>query len=298
VSTEHAIELSGIDGGNPVGFLAALGVLRLIGTVEGGTSPRLSWTKGFRPVVHTRKPMSPEELSAGLADGLRNIIKEGVTGLGDIIGVECGRFEQFVEDAYKAGSECRLRFAAAFGSNAALAEKKSTIVPNQLSFSNGQGGKLLLKDVQKLVQLATPERLREALFEPWRYEDLDQPTFRWDPLDMRTGAHMSTDPGSTETRSVAAANALAFVGMSFLVSVPMAGGLQTTGFREIKGETYFTWPLWSGPLNADAVGCLLQQSDWVQEVGVLACFGARRIEYKKNLYLANSTAIDGNFEEA
>ncbi len=296
MKTVHATELSGIDGANPVGFLAALGVLRLIGMVD-AASPGLGWTKGFRAVLYTQQPMAPAEFSQQLSDGLRMVIKEGVTGLGDIIGVECSRFEQFVKEGYQAESECRLRFAAAFGSNAILTEKKGTVVPNQLSFSNGQGGKLLLKDFQKLVQVATPERLRGALFEPWRYEDLDQPTFRWDPLDMRTGAHMSTDPGSTETRSVAAANALAFVGTSFLVSVPTTDGLRTTGFREIKGETHFTWPLWRAALNAEAIGCLLQQRTWTQEMGVFACFGARRIEYKKNLYLANPVAIDGHSEE-
>jgi hypothetical protein len=296
MKTVHATELTGIDGANPVAFLAALGVLRLIGMTCPEQSPRLCWTKGFRPVVHTERPMGLPDFSKLLSDGLRMVIKEGVTGLGDIIGVECARFEQFVNDGYQAGSECRLRFAAAFGSNAVLAEKKGTIVHSQLSFSNGQGGKLLLKDFQKLVQIAAPERLRAALFEPWRYEDLDHATFRWDPLDMRTGAHMSTDPGSTETRSVAAANALAFVGPSFLVSVPTTDGLQTTGFREINGATHFTWPLWRGVLGADAIGCLLQQQTWVHEVGVFACFGAQRIEYKKNLYLANPTAVDGSFQ--
>jgi hypothetical protein len=149
----------------------------------------------------------------------------------------------------------------------------------------------LLKDFQTLAGRLNPERLMSALFEPWSYADTDQPTFRWDPLDMRTGAHMATDPGSTETRSVMAANALAFIGISFLTCAPMHGELRTTCFVRIDGEQNFVWPLWNCAINADVVASLLQQASWAEPSGVFARFASRRISFKKNLYLGGSFAV-------
>jgi hypothetical protein len=296
MKTAYTLELSGLDGSNPVGFLAALGVSRLLSTSEVKTPPLLSWTRGLRPMLHTADLREPAELTSCLIAGLRTIVKEGVADLGDVIKVEAEQFRKFVTDGYQELSERRLLFAAAYGSDGVLDDGK--IVPSQLSFSNGQGGKLLLRDFKKLVHFTNTERLRSALFEPWRYDDWDQPTFRWDPTDFRLSAHMAIQAQDAEKRSVGAANALAFVGLSFLVSVPMGGELQTAAFRKISGQLQLTWPLWDAPLNADAISCLLQQKSWASAQGVFASFGSRKIEYKKNLYLANSTAIDGTFEEA
>ena len=113
-----AMEMRGIDGANPVGFLAALGVLRLIDTMKGNHVVRLSWTRAFRPVIHTSLAQNAQEFAARLAEGLRNVVKEGVASLGDIIGVECEQFQKFVQSAYEDENISRLRFAAAYGSDA------------------------------------------------------------------------------------------------------------------------------------------------------------------------------------
>lgn len=102
---------------------------------------------------------------------------------------------------------------------------------------------------------------------------------------------MATDPGSTATRSVMAANALAFVGLSFLPVAPDGASLVTTAVGRINGDMCFHWPLWQYPIGSDVIAALLQQSEWPDAIGVTARFAARRIMFKKNLYLGGSFAI-------
>lgn len=293
--TLHAIELSGLDGGNSLGFLATLGVLRCLDWNSPENQPKVSWTAHLRPQLHCGPPFERAKLVDTLLESVQTLVNDGVAELGDIIGVPVSRFQTFAnpsaDGAQSPRKDARLLFAAAYGSDAVTDPKKGTIVPTALSFSNGQGGKMLLKDFRSLASRLTAKRIDNALFAPWLYDDENEPTFRWDALDMRTGAHMATDPGSTTTRSVMAANALAFVGLSFLCTIPAGGGLHTTAIRQIDGQDHLVWPLWCYPLSADVVGSLLQQSSYERARGVIAVFASQRIMFKKNLYLGPSKAI-------
>jgi hypothetical protein len=292
-SSTQTIELTGLDGSNPLAFLAALGALRCLDFEYPEPGPRMSWSDHLHPAINSHVPMSPSGLVELLHRTVRRISADGAAALGDIIGVPAEQFRRFADPHGGASPRDRLRllFASAYGSDAVRDARKGTIIPSALSFSNGQGGKLLLKDFRTLADRLTVERLHAALFEPWRYDDTDEPMFRWDPLDMRTGAHMATDPGSTETRSMMAANALAFVGLSFVTTAPRANQLLTSGFRPIDGESHFVWQLWQAPVGADVVACMLQQPQLHPACGILATFASQRIMYKKNLYLGPSFAI-------
>jgi len=288
-TARESITLQGLDGSNPVAFLAALGVIRCLGWTNQSNSAQLGWSVENRPVIYspeiTRDTLAPKVLTA-----LKQAVNDGVADLGNIIGVEATSFQKYIDSADESSDEHRhkLQFAAAFASDAVIDTKRRTVIPTSLSFSNGQGGKLLLKDFRTLVSRVRVDQIRAGLMEPWRYEDRDEPTFRWDPVDMRTGAHMATDPGSTETRSVMAANVLAFMGLSFLPAMPANGTLNTVAMRELDGRQHFTWPLWKPPLDADVISSLLQKGCWPQSMGIIATFAAPRIMYKKNLYLGTA----------
>jgi hypothetical protein len=289
----EAIELSGLDGSNPLAFLAALGVLRLITSYSSAGNVRLAWSPELHPIIQL------DAASSSIADlvlcGLRDAIAEGVASLGDIIGVPVDQYRDFCTDKsmdiQQRSGVARLMFAAAFASDAVVDSSKGTVTPSALSFSNKQGGKLLLKDFRTLVAHASSERIHAALFDHWCYSDSGLPTFRWDPLDMRTGAHMATSPTDTETTSVMAANAIAFMGLSYLPTAPAEGSLSTTAIHRLDGEWHLTWPLWRTPLVSDVVASLMQRSEWPHAIGIIGRFASRRIMYKKNLYLGSSTAV-------
>lgn len=296
MNSKVAINLPGLDGANPLAFLAALGVLRLLSIKNPHLKSKLAWDEALFPTLHLHQIITQNELLKLVQKGLRSIVDDGVAKFGDIIGIGMESYGEFIQESLDKANDAearnRLLFASAYGSPAVSDEKKGTVVPSLLSFSNGQGGKLLLKDFRTLVSQVDSERLAAALFCPWRYEDEGKPTFRWDPNDMRMGAFMATDPGSTDTQSVLAANALAFVGMSFLTSFPAHNKLQTVAFRAINGEAHLVWPIWSPPLDADSVNALLQQRSWSPQLGIISCFASKRVMFKKNLYLAPSVAIE------
>jgi hypothetical protein len=290
----NTIELTGLDGSNPLAFLAALGVLRLLTSYSNAANVRLAWNRELRPMVHL-DASSSSSIADVLLGGLRVAVDEGVASLGEIIGVPVEQYRDFCNgksvDIYQRSGISKLMFAAAFASDAVVDSAKGTVTPTALSFSNKQGGKLLLKDFRTLASQATSERIHAALFDRWCYSDTGFPTFRWDPLDMRTGAHMATSPTDTETTCVMAANAVAFMGLSYLPTAPSKNSLSTTAVHRLDGEWHLTWPIWRTPLISDVVASLLQRSEWPDELGIIGRFASRRIMYKKNLYLGSSTAM-------
>ena len=304
--------LPGLEGSNPLAFLAALGVVHAASiTARPDGPPRLQWTPGtFAPTLRVAGPsLDRPALVEQLLDILRRLgdPTTGIAGFADIIGVESGVFDGHVHHALHAlsagadpdGASHRLRFAAAYGSGSITDGKSGKVVPTALSFANGQSGKKLLKDFRTLAGRLTADRLAAALFQPWAYDDVDQPTLRWDPLDLRTYAHMATDPGAADTQSVMAANALAFVGLGLLPSVPTNHGLRTAGVVRKDRVTQFALPLWDAPLTVDAITGLLCQ-DWTAPAngpetrrarGIIAVFACRRTVANKGVYFSPAVAV-------
>lgn len=68
----HTLELSGLDGGNPLGFLAALGTLAEISTMV--DPPRMSWSNSggtWNPTLHVTSSIEPQHLVKHLAQRLK-----------------------------------------------------------------------------------------------------------------------------------------------------------------------------------------------------------------------------------
>jgi hypothetical protein len=302
------IPLVGLDGSNPLAFLAALGVVHALSAAAAANAEsRLRWTAyGFVPTVCVAG--SPDR--AAVLDTICGTLRrwgeaspEGVAGFADVIGIEPSIFDGHVRKSVSAltgdgdhdAARQRLRFAAAYGSGSVSDGKSGKVIPTALSFANGQSNKKLLKDFRTLAGRLTADRLSAALLAPWAYDDVGQPTLRWDPLDLRTYAHMATDPGATDTRSVMAANALAFAGLGLLPSVPAARGLRTAGVSRRDGVTRFAWPLWDAALMVDAITSLLCQ-DWADPAerrarGIVAAFASRRTVENKGVYFSPAVAI-------
>jgi hypothetical protein len=70
-SRSHSIELSGLDGTNPLGFLAALGTL-VVARTTGESATRLRWTRArtWTPVLDDLTTAERAQFCAGLARGL------------------------------------------------------------------------------------------------------------------------------------------------------------------------------------------------------------------------------------
>ena len=256
----NELELIGLDGSNPLAFLAALGTLRAATWAQPAHRFRLFWRAGdvWHPVLQIDPAMDKEALVSALDQYLRHPQGASALGIDDDLKIPAAAFRQHAAaaaSAATAGDRGAADFIAAFGCDAVADEE--SIEGTALRTMSGAGHQHFLKSMRDLVALTTTAHLRHALFEPWRYED-EPPDLRWDPMADRRYALRWREPSGDPIRTVRGANRLAVEGVPLLPTVPTGGGLETTGFQGSGSrDTYWTWPIWECPLALDAVRALL-----------------------------------------
>jgi hypothetical protein len=319
-STEqpNGLVLHGLDGSNPLAFLAALGTLRTLSLAWRNRKVKMVWIMhagAWRPAINAGRELHEQDVIDALlsyneslksATDDENADRFDFTSLGDIIGVAPDLFADFTCKAFdyatnpKSGLPRRepLDFVAAYGNPCCLSDK-GTVEPTQLSFANGQSGQKLLRAFRELREALTEDILNRSMFSLWAYTD-PRPTFRWDPADCRPYAHLGSDPGNSATtpiRTMQGANYLAFLGLPLLPSFPVQSRIRTTGFRQFARKWTWTWPIWSVPLEVDCVRSLLTLPDLLDtpvdraklsSYGVDEVFRSRRFNYQKGVYFSPS----------
>lgn len=262
--------LSGIDGANPLGFLAALGAWRTL-TVDTDTT-RLHWTKhanAWRPILTTLEAIEPQALIQQLADGLARHGCESAFSLGDNPSVPLSVFRSYAINAAKAswgGTRAWADFAAAFAGEFPV-DKNGNVPDTALRTMSGAGHQHFIKFMRNFIEQTQPEHLYKALFEVWRYDDpVQNMTLRWDPSDDSRYALRWSDPsGDPDRKSIGSmwgANRLAVEALPLFPTLPTCRQLETTGFHtEGSRKTYWTWPIWDVPADLDTVRSLLDMTD-------------------------------------
>lgn len=254
------LELSGIDGSNPLGFLAALGVLRSLTLAKPQWRPKLAWEVKdvWRPVLYFQDIVSKDKLLDELNDFLSDAPGKEALELGDDIKFTPEFFHSAVIGAFSAAkleNQEALRFYAAFGSEAT--EKDGLIKDTDLRTMSGAGHQHFLKFMRDLIENTEYEHLRKALFFPWSWDD-PQPSLRWDQTDDRRYALRWREPSSDPIRTVRGANRLAIEALPLFTTVAQGSHLNTVGFKGSGSKTtYWTWPIWELPSDLDTVRSLL-----------------------------------------
>lgn len=254
--------LTGLEGTNPLGFLAALGVQVLF--AEETEQPRLWWTDDVVPhaVVDTEftvdrivehalrtfpKWIDSPALSPDFGDKAANDAKFRPEDI-----------RRYLEYSLSGGPGCSL--PAALVAEGSLDGKGVVAKPTDLYFTAGQ--QLFLKDARKILDGVTGEALINGLLGPWDYSS-KPPSLMWDVTDDRSYALSAADPTNSTLnpkRTNAGPEALAILGLS---RHPVFAGRDRTLTRGCagpwrRGGTY-TWPLWSRPAGYGAVGILHSQ---------------------------------------
>jgi hypothetical protein len=284
-----AIVFTGIEGSNPLGFLAALGALRLAAGLWREPGVRLRWRLegGWRPELSGAPVTGEAEFCRALHEQASWAPLQEFDLLGNNLTVPRSTFAPVVENLARrmtAHDRRAADFAAAFGSDVFEDKEKDRIEHTDLCFITGSGRQDFLGTARKLVAKCQPEHLQEALFGPWRYRD--GLSMRWDPGDAREYALRWSNPGPEGASAVWGANRLAFEALPLFPTVPAADGLRTTGFRIGNRAQEFTWPVWSGPAGVDTVRSLLSLSELenaepdharLRAMGVAEVFRSRRV---------------------
>ncbi len=280
----------GIEGSNPLGFLAAVGASRLFDLMWPDCALRLRWIRegGWRPEV-SGLPMQDEvELCRALHEQAPWAPLEVFGELGNNLTVPRALFESVVRRVgLDSTAEDRRApdFAAAFGSDVLDNKDKGRIEYTDLCFITGSGHQDFLGTAKGLAASSGPEHLREALFGPWKHADKGL-SMRWDPDDAKEYALRWRDPSIGGVSSVWGANRLAFEALPLFTTVPTETGLRTTGFRRQNRAHEFTWPIWTEWASVDTVRSLLSLRELGEDTpdrqqlmgrGVEAIFRVQRV---------------------
>lgn len=366
---EGGLLLPGLDGSNPLAFLAALGTLRVASKALTAHRVAMAWqidSGAWRPSLRTNPAVAADELLGHVAAACRYglvpkrqedargaegrwsaaraeldsaeveketaLKKQGLSGkkLAERLKEHLGPLEEIVSQRERAlfeiigpylligddltldGAEfrriatrfasdsacddrCAADFMAAFGSDAVTGDD-GRITDTALRTMAGAGHQHFLGFMRNVVVATTPEHLRKALFERWRYDDpVQNLTLRWDPADDSRYAlqwrNPSGDPSRRTGGSMLGANRLAIEGLPLMPTAPQASALATTGFRGRKSsDTFWTWPIWTVPLDLDVVRSLLSRSELqadvpnhadLLELGICDVFRSQRLTIGK-----------------
>jgi len=249
-------ELAGLQAADPLGFLAAIGLLRVV--TRRDQSARLRWIE-----AGTWRAVLDVSGSWNLPDVVMEDVERWRAGHAAVdfaIGAErkvqdlkpppddFRRLMESVNDDAEAAS-----FVAAYATGVAV-DGTGQSKPTSLHFCAGQQRFMdAVLDVRKTV---TREDIVEALQGPWVGRSGPK-SLRWRAASERYRALLSFDPSKEKPLTIPGAVWLGFQALPLFPVVPQGLRAVTTGFSGRGKRERFAWPVWSPPLSEDAVRVLV-----------------------------------------
>lgn len=252
------LTLSGLDGTNPLAFLATLGLLEAT-RERGDARVRWQYIAGWRPVL-TSSCESIEALIALLAEDRASCVDDPALtltydGKRDLKPRPRVFREHLLRLVSAASPSVRrsVDWAAAFATDVAIDNNGNT-KPTALHFTAGQ--QQFLQMALQLARDVTVEDLNEAIVGPWLYTR-SLPVFGWDATSSRDYALRASDPSTDKKNGVPGADWLALRGLAYLPAMPRGARVFTSGCVGGWKDGSFRWPIWTASLSAPVVRSLL-----------------------------------------
>lgn len=261
-SDDQGLLLTGLDGSNPLGFLAAVGTLRTVGLAAPDARWSMKWL--MRDGIQVPALSADQAVSAdALVDLLCCELRRESTPEFDFaenLNITPGELKN---EAAMARSHARpddrrhADFIAAFGCEICEMKDGKSVQDTALRTMSGAGHQHFLGTMKQLTHKTERAHLHNALFEMWRHSD-DKLGLRWDPEEDRRYALRWDNPSDGGgVKTVRGANRLAIEALPMLPTAPGERDLQTTGFSTQRKAVLFTWPIWQVALGVDVVRSLL-----------------------------------------
>ena len=260
--------LNGLDGGNPLGFLAAIGTLRTVTAANSSANWRMSWEVNggyWSPVLMGDTVLTKYILIELVMPVLKQMDIDPALRFYNDLAINREDFRCVAQDAHNNATftdrHCA-DFVAAFGCDSlSISGKDPNIKDTALRTMSGAGHQHFLDSMRKLAKTTEPNHLHSSLFEPWQYTD-PKPSLRWDPIDDRRYALRWKNPSGDPVQTMRGANRLAVEALPLLPTAPEERQLHTTGFSQRRGENVmFSWPIWEVSLSIDVVRSLLSLAE-------------------------------------
>lgn len=296
-SNEPGLLLNGLDGGNPLGFLAAVGTLNTASLIDSDRVWRMRWVAqdgSWFPELIANRIVSGEELVELLASSLQGRATPELD-FGQNLNVDAEKFRKVAQDAQRCAVRRDRRYAdfvTAFGCEAVVTGDGKSIRDTAFRTMSGAGHQHFLGTMKQLCDSVISEHLHKALFNAWDYSDVKL-GLRWDPQEDRRYALRWGNPSDTSKNPIKTmwgANRLAVEALPLLPAVPDGRRLETTGFTRRGGAVLFTWPVWECGVSPEAVRSLLSLAELqesepdrtkLRAMGVVEVYRSRRITVGK-----------------
>jgi hypothetical protein len=265
---QEGMLLGGLDGTNPLGFLAALGAFRLL-SIE-NSNVTMTWqvlNGSWRPTLFgIQVPLA--QLGNDLHDAIGRLDKS-VWSFDKKLPFAAARLRQEACNAARAASSTSRGIAdaiAGLGVECCVDDKgifKDTAFRMvRAGDSSGQG---LLAYGKRILDSTTAAEIQNAIPTTWLYHD-NQCALRWDPTEDRGYALQWGNPSDDGALSVRAGNCLALTALTVLPTIPTKGQAETTGFGLKKPrQSSFTWPIWQHRVSLDIATSMLSISELQRE---------------------------------
>lgn len=251
------IQLVGVDGSNPLGFLAALGLLRIVpcaklGFFEDGSCRAfVDWLDKGEPDLATLIT-ADAEAAANASAPWRFTYTKAATKKREPQQVadlkpppdDFKKFLTICIDSWLMGGDEAAAYAAAYGTDVAVDGKGNT-KPTAFHFT--AANQAFLGAVEGIRASVTQEWVEISLFKG--HGARPGSNLRWDPSAERNWALMANNPNDDGTSVDAPLEWLAFRGLPLLPSFPRGSRITTTGVVGRADDMMFKWPLWSIPAS-------------------------------------------------
>lgn len=280
----HKIKLTGLIGSNPLGALAAFGLLKICGEIPDIINARLHWELEDDWIAVLSFNCNQKIYQDFLIDYICS--KSSSFEICDVLSYQTRIREkpQFLKERlqdYAKNSSINNRatidFCSAFASEVVTDKTKEKFVKPS-SFYMVSGKQRFLKsieDIHNSLWGSDKEKpiaeFDEALFGPWKYKDRFH-SLGWDPSTERIYSLMYSDPTKSSNESgpfsVRAVVWLAFQALTFFPVIPTCKSqLLTTGFKRLNNhDEVFTWPIWNDPISIDVLRSFLVNLElWLTE---------------------------------
>jgi len=269
--SSDALRLDGLDGANPLGFLALLGTARLAGWFASELTVHWEGSGlGWRPVLSAHGCDR-----STLCDKLARMMADAGPAPFDLdtkLPFARRALRRAMVDAAVSfdGQRRAIDLLSGLGSDA-FTDKEGEFEETALRMtrSGDAAGQGLPHYVLAARHGLTSAEIDAMLFSAWRYDD-DCLSLRWDPVEDQRYALRPDDPSQKAnkragSRGVRAANAMAAEALAVLPVQPQTDQVATTGFCSLGRRTVvFTWPIWTVPCTLDVMRSVLSDPELSQ----------------------------------
>ena len=293
--------LNGLDGSNPLGFLATIGTAVVLQDVF--SEIRLGWEQtegGWRPSLAGCGD-DEQEFSEKLSEALKDASMT-VFDVDNKMPFDAEKFYRKLLDIQYCSSIADRRdadFLSGFGTELYPNEKNGQFQDSRFRMvrsgdSAGQGLPFYAKEMRKKVGV---DHIQRTLFHAWDYQDTGY-SLRWDPIEDQRYALRWRDPSKSSQGTMLAANSLAVEALQWFPTLLIGSQARTTGFQRLgRREIYFVWPIWTPMVGMETVRSLLALDDLCRDPvprsslvkrGVEEVYRSQRIQ--QNQYYSNFLA--------